>query len=532
MSSAQSGYRVLVADKLSAAGVARLREGVEVDEAPGLSEAELVERVPGYDAMVVRSATQVTAPVLEAGRRLKVVARAGVGVDNIDVAAATRCGIIVVNSPEGNTIAAAEHTVAMLLALARRIPDAVHSLRQGEWKRTAFVGIEVYGKTAGVIGFGKIGREVARRLRGFGMRVLASDAYVTEELARREGVELVDLDTLLAGSDFITVHAPLTRETRGMIGDDAFARARPGVRIINCARGGIVDEEALLRALEKGQAAGAALDVFSQEPPPADFPLIRHPAVIATPHLGASTEEAQVNVAVDVAGQILDILAGRPAAAAVNMPAISAEVQARVAPYMELGEQIGRLLGQIAPGPVSSINIEYWGDILELDLGPITRSVLLGLLRPALGDGVNLVNAPLLAEERGVRVVESKSAGEHDYSSYIRARVECGSQSCTIGGAVLGKREVRIREIDQFRIDVAPYGSMLYVRHTDKPGIIGKVGTLLGEAGINIGDMHVGREEVGRRAVMLLTVDTAVPEPLRNQIAHLIEAEEVISLEV
>lgn len=522
---------MLVADKLSSAGVARLRERVEVEEAPGLSEAELVELVPGFDAMVVRSATQVTAPVLEAGRRLKVVARAGVGVDNIDVAAATRCGVIVVNSPEGNTIAAAEHTVAMLMALARRIPDAVASLRDGQWKRTSFVGVEVYGKTLGVVGFGKIGREVARRCHGFGMRVIAADAYVNPEVAQREGVTLVELDELLAASDFITVHAPLTRETRGMIGDEAFGRMKEGVRIVNCARGGIVDEDALLRALEAGKVAGAALDVFSQEPPPADFPLIHHPRVIPTPHLGASTEEAQVNVAVDVAGQILDILDGKPPVAAVNMPALSAEVHARIGPYLQLGEATGRLHGQLAEGPIRGVEITYWGDVLELDLQPITRSVMLGLLRPALGDGVNLVNAPLLAEERGIRVTESKASGDHDYSNYLRVEVEEAAGKRVIGGTVLGGREVRIREIDQFSIDVAPTGRMLFVRHTDRPGIIGCVGTLLGEAGINIGGMYVGREEVGRRAVMLLTVDEPVPEELRNEIARRVDAEVVVLLE-
>ncbi|HTE21195.1 MAG TPA: phosphoglycerate dehydrogenase, partial [Armatimonadota bacterium] len=403
---APSGHRVLVADPVAAAGVERLREGAQVDVATGLTTEQLIERIGDYDALVVRSETRVTAAVLEAGKRLRIVARAGVGVDNIDVPAATQCGVIVVNSPEGNTIAAAEHTVAMLLALSRKVAAAAESLRRGEWKRSQFGGVEVYNKTLGVIGFGKIGREVARRGRGLGMRVIASDAFVTEELARREGVELVELPDLIRQSDYITVHTPLTRDTRGLLDDAAFAQMKDGVRVINCARGGIIDEAALLRALESGKVAGAALDVFEKEPPPTDHPLLAHPRVVATPHLGASTEEAQVNVAIDVVEQILAVLQGGPPRSAVNMPALSADVFARIEPHLLLGMKIGRLQAQLADSPIHSVSVTYSGDVLNLDIQPVTRGVLVGLLQPVLAQNVNFVNAPYVAETRGIRVTE------------------------------------------------------------------------------------------------------------------------------
>lgn len=523
---------MLVADPVAQAGVERLRQGAQVDVATGLSREQLVERIGPYDALVVRSETRVTEEVLAAGKRLKVVARAGVGVDNIDVTAATHHGVIVVNSPEGNTIAAAEHTVAMLLALSRKIPDAVQSLRRGEWKRSQFVGVEVYNKVLGVVGFGKIGREVARRARGLEMRVLVFDAFVGPEQARREGVEMVELADLYRRSDYITVHTPLTRDTRGMIDDPAFQQMKDGVRILNCARGGIIDEGALLRALESGRVAAAALDVFEQEPPPADTPLVHHPRVISTPHLGASTEEAQVNVALDVADQILAILDGRPPRSAVNMPAVSADVFARIEPHLELGVRIGRLHAQLADGPIHSVAVTYGGELLDLDIQPVTRGVLMGLLQPVLAQGVNFVNAPYVAEQRGIRVTESKTAGEDEYANYILVEVEEASRRRSIGGTVLGRRDMRIREIDQFNIDLRPEGYLLFARHHDRPGIIGAVGTLLGEAKINIAGMYVGREAAGQRAIMVLTVDEPVAEELLERIRQTIQAEFVRLVEL
>jgi D-3-phosphoglycerate dehydrogenase len=518
--------RVLVADPVSEAGVARLREGAEVEVATGLSRDELVARIGGFDGLVVRSETRVTAAVLAAGApRLKIVARAGVGVDNIDVPAATEHGVIVVNSPEGNTVAAAEHTVAMLTGMARRVPDAVASVRRGEWRRSQFVGLELYNKVIGVIGFGKIGREVTRRCTGLQMQVLASDAYVTPEIAEREGAELVDLQELYRRADFITVHTPLTRETRGLLNDDAFAQMKDGVRIINCARGGIVDEAALLRALESGKVAAAALDVFEQEPLPPDSPWTSHPKVIATPHLGASTEEAQVNVAVDVADQILAVLEGKPPRSAVNMPAISAELYARIEPHLHLARQIGRLHAQMGEGALRRVSVLYSGDLTGIDVQPVTRGVLMGLLQPMLAETVNFVNAPVIAEQRGIRVTESKTAGEEDYPNFMRVEVEQGGKLRSIGGTVLGRRDVRIREIAGFEIDLQPQGYMLFARHMDRPGIIGIVGTLLGRAGINIAGMYVGREAVGKRAIMVLTVDEPVTDALLTEIEKEIQAD-------
>lgn len=529
---ADNKHRVLVADPIAAAGVERLKRAAEVDVITGQTREQLLELIGNYDAMVVRSETKVTSDILEAGKKLKIVARAGVGVDNIDVPAATRCGVIVVNSPEGNTIAAAEHSIAMLLALSRKIPDAVASLRKGEWKRSQFVGVEVYNKVLGVIGFGKIGREVARRGRGLGMRVLASDAFVSPEVARKEGVELVDLPTLYREADYISVHTPMTRDTRGMINDAAFEQMHDGVRIINCARGGIVDEQALLRALESGKVGGAALDVFEQEPVPADHPLVHHPKVVPTPHLGASTQEAQVNVALDVVDQIIQVLDGLPPRSAVNMPALSADVFARVEPFLELGSKIGRLHAQLADSPIHSVVVRYSGELLNLDVQPVTRGVLMGLLQPVLSTSVNFVNAPHIAEQRGIRVTESKTAGQEDYNNYISVEVEEENGRRSIGGTVLGRRDYRIREIDQFHIDLKPEGYMLFVRHTDRPGIIGQVGTLLGEAGINIAGMYVGREAAGKRAVMVLTIDEPVPETLLENIGPAIDADVVRLIEL
>jgi D-3-phosphoglycerate dehydrogenase len=524
--------RILVADPVAQAGIDRLKDAGEVDVATGQSEDQLVACIPNYDAVVVRSETKITARILEAATKLKVVARAGVGVDNIDVPAATRAGVVVVNSPEGNTIAAAEHSIAMLLALSRKIPAASASLERGEWKRSKFVGVEVYNKTLGVIGFGKIGREVAKRGRGLGMRVLAHDAFVSPDIARREGVELVELAELFREADYVTVHTPLTRDTRGLINDEAFAQMKTGVRIVNCARGGIIDEASLIRALDSGKVIAAAVDVFEKEPPPMDHPFILHPNVLATPHLGASTEEAQVNVAIDVADQIVDILDGKPPRSAVNMPAISADVFARIEPALELGVRIGKLHAQLADSPIRSVSVTYSGELLNQEVQPVTRGVLMGLLQRVLPQSVNFVNAPYIAEQRGIRVTESKTAGEEDYANYICVEVEEENGRRTIGGTVVGRRDFRIREIDQFHIDLKPEGHLLIARHLDRPGIIGSVGTLLGEAGVNIGGMFVGREERGKRALMVLTVDEPVSEALLGQILETIQADFVRFVEL
>lgn len=510
--------KVLVSDPIAEAGVEKLRAipGVQVDVKLGLKPDELKAIIGEYAALAVRSETKVTAEILSAAGKLQVIGRAGVGVDNIDVPVATRRGIVVVNSPEGNTLAAAELAVALLLALARKIPQADASLRAGKWERKKFVGTEVYGKTVGVIGLGKIGRSVAQRMRSFETQVIAYDPFATEESARRLGVELVSLEALYGRSDFITIHVPLNSETRGMIGAEQLARMKEGVRIVNCARGGIVDEGALAEAIRSGQVGGAAFDVFAKEPPEPDNPLIGLAENVVTPHLGASTEEAQMNVAIDIAEQIGEVLQGRPARSAVNLPALSAEEMARVAPYLALATQIGSLHTQLARQrsgagrPIETVEVVFRGDFGGLPTETITRAALQGVLGPTLSEPVNLVNAPVLAEARGMKVFESHSRTSPEHTCLLSVRAHFAGEERTICGTVYGE-EVRIVHIDGYRVDLPPHGEMVVTQHTDRPGMIGKVGTLLGEAGINIAGMHVGREAAGGRAIMALLLDAPIP---------------------
>lgn len=511
--------RVLVSDPIAAEGVRKLEEGAEVVVRTGMKPSELIEIIPDFEALVVRSETRVTAEVLQAARHLRIVARAGVGVDNIDVASATERGILVVNSPEGNTIAAAEHTLALLLALSRNIPAAHASLSRGEWARSRFVGVEVYGKTLGIIGLGKIGREVARRARGFEMQVLAVDPFLSPDQAERLGIQLSEMDDLLSRSDYISVHVPLTKETRGLLNRERFATMKPGVRIINCARGGIVDEADLAAALHEGVVAGAAIDVFEQEPINPDSPLLRAPNVVLTPHLGASTREAQIGVALDVAEQVLDVLNNRTARSAVNLPFVKPEVMAQLQPFLYLAEKMGRFHQQLADGPINAVDVIYRGDLADMEVSPISRALLKGLLEPLLSDTVTYVNAPLLAESRGVRVTESKTPHCEDYTHLIEVTVRTTKGSVTTTGALFGKRDVRIVGVDGYRVDVEPRGYAIVSRHIDTPGIVGRVGTALGEAGVNIAGMHLGRSEPGKQAVMILNVDSAVPDPLLERIA-------------
>lgn len=513
--------KVLISDKLAEEGIELLQKHFDVDVKTDLEKEELIKIIGEYDALAVRSQTKVTADVLEAAKNLKIVGRAGVGVDNIDVQTATQKGIIVVNSPAGNTIAAAELAMAMMLSLSRNIPQGHNSLRAGEWKRSKFLGVELYGKTLGVYGLGKIGTEVAKRAASFEMDVIGCDPFVSDEYARKIGVELVSVDELLKRSDYITIHAPLTKDTRGSIGVAEIAKTKHGVRIINCARGGIVDEAALCEAIEEGRVAGAAFDVYESEPPPVENPLLKFDATVTTPHLGASTEEAQINVAVDVAEQIIDVLNGRPARSAVNMPALSAEVMAAVDPYLTLGERIGTMLTQLAGGAVESIEISYSGELSGLETDPVGRAVLKGLLQPVLTEQVNLVNAPVIAERRGIRITESKSQAPEDYTSLLSVKVKTDQAEKVIAGTLFGKKDIRVVQINGYPIDIVPDGTMLVTTHIDKPGIIGRVGTLLGSHNVNIAGMHVGREAVGKRAVMMLIVDDPVSESMLNQIREL-----------
>ncbi|MGQ9533062.1 MAG: phosphoglycerate dehydrogenase [Desulfotomaculales bacterium] len=513
--------KVLVTDNVAREGIAVLaREpDIEVHVRDKLDEGELAAIIGEYDALIIRSATKVTARVIENAQRLKIIARAGVGVDNIDVDAATRKGIMVVNAPNGNTVAATEHTMAMMLALARNIPQANSRLKAGIWDRQSFIGVELRGKTLGIIGLGRIGSGVARRARAMEMRVLAYDPYIREEQAASLGVELVALETLLRQSDFITVHIPLTKESRHLLNERAFGMMKDGVRIVNCARGGIIDEKALYRALVSGKVAGAALDVFEVEPA-VDNPLFQLDNVIVTPHLGASTREAQAGVAADVAAEVLAALRGEVVRNAVNIPAIDPATLARLRPYLELAEKLGRFQAQILTGRTQKVEVVYSGEIAREDVTLVTTAVLKGLLDPILQAKVNFVNAPLVAKERGIQVVQIKEDREETgWASLITVRTHTSEGEHMVGGTLFYGNEPRIVLIDGYRVDTIPSGHMLVIPHTDKPRIIGRVGTLLGQQDINIAFMQVGRKVIGGRAIMVLSVDSPVPEETLAEIA-------------
>jgi D-3-phosphoglycerate dehydrogenase len=498
--------KVLVTDSLAPQGFEILERtpGIEVVDAPGMKPAQLLEAIADADALIIRSATQVTAEVIAAAKQLSVVGRAGIGVDNVDVGAATARGIVVMNTPGGNTVTTAEHAIALLVALARHIPQATASMKSGQWDKKSFVGMELYNRTLGVIGLGNIGRIVAQRARGLGMKVVAYDPFLSVEAAEKLEVELLDLDALLARSDALSVHVPRTPDTAGLIGRVAFAKAKPGVLLVNAARGGIVDEDALLEALEAGQVGGAALDVFEEEPPPAGHPLVAHPRVICTPHLGASTEQAQVNVAIAVAEQVRDYLVSGVIDNAVNVPSISKELAVRIRPYLVLGEKLGRFQGQLCKGSIAQIEIEYCGAAAEVDVAPITVAVLKGLLEPVT-DSVNMVNAPVIAQQHGIKVIESKASSTADFASAITTRVSgCGDR--LIMGAVFEGRQPRIVRIDDFMLEAIPEGSTLLIQNHDTPGVVGAVGTLLGKAGINISRMQLALHPKRAEAAMLVNI--------------------------
>ncbi|MBC7327375.1 phosphoglycerate dehydrogenase, partial [bacterium] len=502
-------------------GLAILQQEMEVDYSPGLPKEEIIKRIGEFDALMVRSGTKVTRDIIEAGEKLKIIGRAGVGVDNIDVEAATEKGIVVVNSPGGNTRAAAEHTIALMLALARNIPQAHLSLKQGEWKRSKFMGVEIYGKTLGIIGLGRIGREVAKRAQGLGMEVIAYDPYISEELAERLNIQLLDLESLLSKADIVTVHTPLTKETRHLLGEKELRKMKKGAKIINTARGGIIDEQALVKVIEEGILSGAAIDVFEQEPPPPDHPLLKLEQVIVTPHLGASTVEAQEYVAVDVAQQIVNFFKGIPPTSPVNLPVLPADILATIQPYIILMEKMGRLLAGIGGKRINKVEITYYGEISEWETDVLTRSLLKGLLEPVLYLPVNIVNAPLIAQNRGINVAETKSSSPTDYSNLITVEVLSDEGTKLVGGTVVGKGEPRIVLIDGYRVDFVPEGIILITSHIDKPGMIGKVGTILGKNDINIAGMNVGRVEKRGRAVMVLSVDESIPAEVLKEIEEI-----------
>jgi len=513
--------KVLISDALASQGIEVLDQapGIEVLDRPGIAPGELLEAIREVEGLIVRSGTKVTRSMIAAAPKLRVIGRAGIGVDNVDVSAATERGIAVLNTPEGNNITTAEHAISLLLSLARHIPAATASLKAGSWEKKKFTGMEIYNRTLGVVGLGNIGRIVALRAQGLGMKVVAYDPHISREVAVRLGVELTDFDELLSRADAISVHVPRNKDTEGLLGAEAFARAKRGVLIVNAARGGIVDEAALLEALESGQVGGAALDVFSEEPPPAQSPLIAHERVICTPHLGASTEQAQVNVAVAVAEQVRDYLLHGLVQNAVNVPSLPAEILEEVRPYLVLAEKLGRFQGQLATGRIDEVNVEYAGVVAELDVAPITIAVLKGLLEPA-SDRVNMVNAPLIAQERGIKVIESKASRPTDFASGITVRLR-GSEERLIAGAVFHGGQPRIVRIDGFMLEAIPEGPTLFLQNQDEPGVVGTVGRLLGEGGINISRMQLALSRENGEAAMLINVDASPDEGLMTRLREI-----------
>ncbi|MDD5019212.1 MAG: phosphoglycerate dehydrogenase [Candidatus Omnitrophica bacterium] len=516
-------FKILVSDALSEEGLGVLKSSKDfvVDVKTGMKPDELKAVIGGYDALVVRSATKVTAEVIEAGKKLKIIGRAGVGLDNVDLAAATGRGIIVMNTPGGNTISTAEHTMSMIMALSRNIPLADASMKRKEWKRKDFMGVELYNKTIGIIGLGRIGMEVAKRCLAFGMRVKAYDPFLSRDVAEKMGVELGSLEDIYRVADYITVHVPLTEETRGMISDKQLAMMKTGVRVINCARGGIIDEQALARALESGKVGGCALDVYVEEPPK-DCSLAKFGAnVVLTPHLGASTEEAQVNVAIEIAHQISDALLGKGIRNAANYPSVDPETYHALQPYINLCEKLGSLTSQLSQGALSEVNVTYSGDISRHDTAPLTMALMKGLLSPILQDTVNFINSMALAKERGIRVTELKSQQAEEFVTLVSLEIKTDKETHRIAGTLLSKSEPRIVKVDEFYVEAIPAGCMLIMQNWDKPGIIGNLGKLMGEHNINIAAMSFGREKQGGRAMSVLNVDSCVSQDLLERVKSL-----------
>ena len=514
-----ANFKVLVSDPLAEEGLEILRKAFDVDVKTDLKEDELIRILGDYDALLVRSGTDVNAKVIEAGKRLKFIGRAGVGVDNIDVEAATRKGIIVANAPEGNTLAATEHTMAMMQALARNIPQANASLKKKEWKRSKFMGVALNEKTLGIVGFGRIGREVAKRANAMDMKCVAYDPFITKERAAQLGVEMMSIAELFKVADVITVHTPLIAETKHVINAKSIATMKDGVRIINCARGGIIDEKALYDAIKSGKVAGAALDVFETEPP-FESPLLALDQVIVTPHLGASTVEAQLNVAVSVAKQCVEVLKGGSAKYVVNAPMVPPEHAEVLQPFAQLAEKMGRFVTQIAGGRIASVECIYGGELSAYagSMKFITRLALKGLLDPILQQPVNIVNADFIAKERGIAVSETVTQESSGFKNLITIRIKTDKGEESVSGSVFFKGRSRIVAVGGYTMDMIPEGYVIVSRHLDKPGVIGRASTILGKCNINIAGMQVGRVQPGEQAIMVLNVDDEVPESVMEEI--------------
>jgi len=514
--------KVLVSDPLSKKGLEILEraKNLKCDLKPGLSPEELKQIIPEYDGIIIRSETKLKGDIIEAGKSLKVIGRAGIGLDNVDLPAATKKGIVVMNTPQENAIAAAEHTIAMILSISRKIPQATASMKASKWEKKKFMGVELYNKTLGLVGIGVIGTIVADRARGLKMKVIGYDPYLSKEVAEKKGVDLVSFDELLSRSDFISVHTPLTEETRNLIDKNAFAKMKKDVILINCARGGIINEKDLYDAIKGGKVAGAALDVFEKEPAIGN-PLLELEEVISTPHLGASTGEAQENVSIAIAQQIVDYLTLGEARNAVNMPAVSPDILPFLRPYLRLGEQLGSFLGQISNYAIEEVLIEYHGEAVEYGTKPITISVLKGLLTPFVGETVNFVNAPIMAKERGIKITESTSAEAEDFASLIALTARSKMEQNYIAGTLFGRKELRIVKLNNFFIEAIPEGYILLVNNYDKPGVIGNLGNALGSRNINIATMQFGRDRMGGNAISLLHLDAPLPPGMLGEILRL-----------
>ena len=514
--------KILVCDPISEIGVEILKkdETFQVDVKLNQSEEEIIAIAGDYHAMVVRSETKITKGIMEAARQLKVIGRAGVGIDNIDVEFATKKGILVINAPDGNTISACEHTMAMILALARHIPQADQSMRQHLWDRKKYTGIELRGKTIGILGFGKIGAEIAIRCKAFGMNVLAYDPYISQERARHVHVEMAGKEEICRVADFITVHMPLTDETKNMIAKEQFALMKPSARVINVARGGIINEDDLYLAVKDGVIAGGAIDVWTKEPM-MDHPLFALPQMVVTPHLGASTEEAQVNVALEVVEEISRVLHGLPVHNAVNIPFIRPEIMGKAKPFMDLSEKLGKMASYLSDGPIKETQIKFIGDFKDLDLRPMTNSYLKGLLRPVMNDAVNYVNAPVIAKERGIHAGYVQSDENSDYSNKMVASLYGEGWSHHLAGTVFQNGEVHILEIDDFVLDIRPSGHLVLVPHNDQPMVVGPVGMILGKNSVNIAGMQLGRRELGGGALMILNVDNVVSDAVLQELTQI-----------
>jgi D-3-phosphoglycerate dehydrogenase len=514
-----ANFRVLVSDPLAEEGLEILKKACDVDVKTELKEDELCRIIGDYDALLVRSGTEVTAKVIDAGTRLRFIGRAGAGVDNIDTDAATRKGIIVANAPEGNTLAATEHTMAMMLSLARNIPQATASLKKKEWKRSKFMGVELNDKVLGIVGFGRIGRELAKRANALDMRCVAYDPFISKERAAQLGVEMMSVEDLFRIADVITVHTPLIKETKHLLNGKSISTMKDGVRIINCARGGIVDEKALYDAIKCGKVAGAALDVFETEPP-FESPLLTLDQVIVTPHLGASTVEAQQNVAISVARQCIEVLNGGTAKYVVNAPMVPPEQAEVLEPYAQLAEKMGRFAIQLAAGRLSSVECIYGGELSAYagSMKFVTRLALKGLLDPILQQPVNIVNAEFIARERGITVSETVTQESHGFKNLITIRIKTDKTEETVSGTVFFKGRSRIVAVGGYTMDMIPEGFVIVSRHLDKPGVIGRASTILGKCNINIAGMQVGRINPGEEAIMVLNVDSEVPEEVMEEI--------------